>query len=217
MPSCPRSASGYHIKETWDVLGMRATRSDDTLLEGVFVPDEYISRVVSAGFGGADFFILCIFAWALLGFANVYYGLAQRAIDVTLETMPRKTSLGMSRPMSHHAEIQHGIAEMVLAFETMGPHLESIAEDWSTGVDHGAAWSAKLVAAKYHAVESAWKIVDRALDLSGGFGMFKKSELERLFRDARAGRFHPANSALTHEIVAKSALGLSLDEQPRWG
>jgi Acyl-CoA dehydrogenase, C-terminal domain len=29
------------------------------------------------------------------------------------------------------------------------------------------------------------RIVDRALDLSGGFGMFKKSEIDRLFRDAR--------------------------------
>ncbi|MEO0989152.1 MAG: acyl-CoA dehydrogenase family protein [Cyanobacteria bacterium J06639_14] len=213
----PRSTSGYHIKETWDVLGMRASRSDDTILDNVFVPDKYISRVVPAGFGGADLFILCIFAWALVGFANVYYAIAQRAIDLTLEAMPRKTSLVMSHPMSHHPEIQHGIAEMVLALETIGPQIESIAEDWSTGIDHGTAWPAKLVAAKYHAVESAWKIVDRALDLSGGFGMFKKSELERLFRDARAGRFHPANAALTHEIVAKHALGLNPDDQPRWG
>jgi len=56
-----------------------------------------------------------------------------------------------------------------------------------------------------------------ALDLSGGFGMFKKRELERLFRDCRAGRFHPANSALTHELIAKMTLGIDLDEQPRWG
>ena len=55
------------------------------------------------------------------------------------------------------------------------------------------------------------------MEASGGFGMFKKSELERLFRDSRAGRFHPANSALTHEIVAKTALGIGLDDQPRWG
>jgi alkylation response protein AidB-like acyl-CoA dehydrogenase len=55
-------------------------------------------------------------------------------------------------------------------------------------------------------VEAAWRIADRALDLSGGFGMFKKSELERLFRDARAGRFHPANAMLTHELVGSSRL-----------
>ena len=79
------------------------------------------------------------------------------------------------------------------------------------------AWPIKIVAAKYRAVEGAWKIVDAALEVSGGFGMFKKSEIERLFRDARAGRFHPANSSLSHELVGKMALGINPDEPPRWG
>jgi alkylation response protein AidB-like acyl-CoA dehydrogenase len=34
----PRQTPGYRIEETWDVLGMRSTRSDDTILEGCFVP-----------------------------------------------------------------------------------------------------------------------------------------------------------------------------------
>ena len=55
------------------------------------------------------------------------------------------------------------------------------------------------------------------MDVSGGTGMFRGNELERLFRDARCGRFHPANTFLTHEIVAKTALGIDLGEQPRWG
>ncbi len=73
------------------------------------------------------------------------------------------------------------------------------------------------MATKYRATEGVWKVVDTAMELSGGAGMFKRNELERLFRDARAGRFHPANSALTHEVVAKTALGINLDEPPRWG
>ena len=55
------------------------------------------------------------------------------------------------------------------------------------------------------------------MDLSGGTGKFKASRLERLFRDARYGRFHPANSALVHEIVGKTALGIDFSERPRWG
>ena len=47
--------------------------------------------------------------------------------------------------------------------------------------------------------------------------MFKESELERFFRDARCGRFHPANSLLTHEIIGKTALGIDPGERPRWG
>ena len=71
-PSCRATTEGYSIKETWDVLGMRATASHDTVLEGAFVPDQYIARVVPAGFAGADLFVLAVFAWALTGFANVY-------------------------------------------------------------------------------------------------------------------------------------------------
>jgi len=84
-------------------------------------------------------------------------------------------------------------------------------------VDHGATWPAKIVSAKHHAVEACWRIVDQAMEISGGAGMFRGNELERLFRDARCGRFHPANAMLTHEIVGKTTLGIGLDEQPRWG
>jgi alkylation response protein AidB-like acyl-CoA dehydrogenase len=75
----------------------------------------------------------------------------------------------------------------------------------------------KIVSAKYNVVEAAWRVVDTAMDVSGGYGMFKKNEVERLYRDCRAGRFHPASSALTHELIAKGTLGIDPDEQPRWG
>jgi alkylation response protein AidB-like acyl-CoA dehydrogenase len=211
----PRDTKGYQIKPTWDTMGMRATRSDDVLLEGVVIPDRYVARIVPAG--TADAFVLGVFAWALMGFANVYYGMAQRAIDLALPGLKSKTSLAVSRSMAYHPEVQHAVAEMMLAFDPIGPHLDQVAEDWSNGVDHGATWPAKIVSAKHHAVEAAWKIADIAMEVSGGGGMFRGNELERLFRDARCGRFHPANSFLTHEIVAKTALGIDMGEQPRWG
>jgi alkylation response protein AidB-like acyl-CoA dehydrogenase len=213
----PRDTEGYRVEETWDVLGMRATRSDDTVLDGVFVPDRYVVRVVPAGAAGIDHFILALFAWALLGFGNIYYGLARRAYDMTLDSAKSKRSIGLSRSMAYHAELQHTVAEMTLALDTIEPHLERVAIDWSTGVNHGATWPKAIFSAKYHAVESGWKVVDLALDAAGGFGIFKRSGLERIFRDARLGRIHPANSMLTHEIVAKTVLGISPDESPRWG
>ena len=213
----PRDTEGVTIKETWDVLGMRATRSDDTILEGAFVPDKYIGRIVPAGAAGLDPFVLAIFAWALTGFGNVYYGLAQRALDLTIESVKKKTSLAMSRSMAYHAGVQHNIADMVIELESIGPQIEKMAQDWSDGVDYGQEWVTKIVAAKYRAVEGSWRVVDLALDTAGGFGIFRQAELERLFRDARLGRIHPTNAMLTREFVAKIALGLDLDEQPRWG
>jgi alkylation response protein AidB-like acyl-CoA dehydrogenase len=66
-------------------------------------------------------------------------------------------------------------------------------------------------------VEGSWRVVDLALDVAGGFGISKQSGLERLFRDARLGRIHPTNAMLTRELLGKVALGIDLDEQPRWG
>jgi alkylation response protein AidB-like acyl-CoA dehydrogenase len=211
-----RGTKGVTVKETWDVLGMRATRSDDTILEGAFIPDKYVARVIPAGVAGVDMFVLGFFTWALVGFANIYYAIGLRTRELIVEQLKTKTSIGLTRPMIYHPEIQHGIAKISIALESMGPHVDAIAHDWAHG-RIGPDWFLRLVAMKYHAVEDAFRIVDRALDLSGGFGMFKKSELERLFRDARAGRFHPANSALVHEIVGKLTLGINPDEQPRWG
>src|SRR5262249_14089332 len=88
-----RGSAGYIIKETWDVLGMRATRSDDTVLEQAFVPQRYIARVVPPGAAGLDAFVMSLFAWALLGFGNIYFGLAQRALDLCLAAVRGKRSL----------------------------------------------------------------------------------------------------------------------------
>ena len=206
----PRDTPGYRIEETWDTLGMRATRSHDTVLEGAFVPDRYIGRVVPADFAGADLFVL---AHLRLGGADVRQhlpraGAARHRPDASRRSRTKTSVAQMTRSMAYHPEVQHAVAEMVLALDGASPHVERIADDWSNGVDHGGWWPAKLVSAKYHCVEAAKKVVDLALDVSGGSGMFKRNELERLYRDVRAGGIHPANSLLVHEIVGKTALGV---------
>lgn len=213
----PRDSKGYEIKKVWDnVLGMRATRSDDTILNEVFIPDEYIARSLPTGFAGIDPFVLGIFAWGLIGFGNVYYGQAQRVFEMTIAKVQSKKSIALDRPsMAYHSGIQHDVSEMVLELEGIGPHLDTIAREWSEGKDYGPAWGVKIVATKCHAVEGAWRVVDKALDIVGGYGIFPVSGFERMLRDARLGRLHPANSYLTREILAKGMLGVDLDAQPR--
>jgi alkylation response protein AidB-like acyl-CoA dehydrogenase len=212
----PRDTPGYHIEHTWDTLGMRASQSDDTVLEGAFIPDRYVAAVVPPDFAGANLFVLCIFAWAMPTFGNVYLGLAQRARALALAAVQKKTSIALGgKVMAQHPMIQYAVAELQLELEAATPQIERVAAEWSAGVDHGHDWPAKLVGAKYRAVESAKRVVDLALEVTGGAGIFRSNELERLYRDVRLGTIHPANSALVHEIVGKAALGL-LGQQPRW-
>lgn len=212
-----RNTPGFRIEQTWDTLGMRATTSNDTVLDHTFVPDEATVLVCPAGFAGAGLFQVALFAWALLGFAGVYSSIARRAFDETVTGVHKKTSIALTRSMAYHPEVQHHVAEMRIHLEAMTAHLDRVCDDWSNGVDHGMDWPTKIVACKYDVVTRAWAVVDTALDLSGGSGIFKRSRIEQLFRDARLGRIHPGNTLLAHELVGKLSLGINPDEQPRWG
>jgi alkylation response protein AidB-like acyl-CoA dehydrogenase len=214
----PRDTAGYRIVETWDTLGMRATSSQDTILEGAFVADRHVISVRKPGFAGANAFVLTMFGRFEPTIANIYIGLAERALDLAVERTKKKRSVAeMTRSMAYHPEVQHTIADIVIELEGMIANADRIAEDWTDNVDHGNLWPAKLVAAKYHCVEGAFRAVDLAMDVSGGRGMFKGDELERLYRDARCGRFHPANAMTVHEVVGKAALGILGEAGPRWG
>lgn len=204
-----REAPGWSVIETWDTLGMRATRSDDTVLDGAFVPDAHVARVVPAGFAGVDAFVLGIFGWGQATFASIYLGIAERAFELTVAGVKQRTSLALGgRPMAQHPMVQHQVAEMALELQAASALVERIADDWSARVDHGSAWPAKLAGAKHHVTTAARRVVDLALEVAGGGAMFRGNELERLYRDVRCGGFHPANAALTHEIVGQTALGL---------
>ena len=210
-----RDSPGVTVVETWDTLGMRATQSHDTVLDGVFVPDERIGRVVPAG-DGSDPFVVAMAIWPLSLIAAVYLGIADRALELAVDGARRKTSMAIERgAYAYHPMVQHQAAEMYLELEAAGATLDRFVGDWVAGADHGDAWLPKVYAMKWRAVEAAKRVVDIALDVAGGAGMFKSSELERLYRDVRCGGFHPGNDALTHEVVGKAVLGV-FGEQPRW-
>jgi alkylation response protein AidB-like acyl-CoA dehydrogenase len=196
---------------------MRATQSHDTILEGVFVPSKHIIRVGKPGFAGADLFILTLFGRMEPLFANIYVGLAERACELAIDRVKKKSSVAMTRSMAYHPEVQHTIAQMFIELEAMTAQVERVADDWTGDVDHGGLWPAKLVAAKYRCVEGAYRVADLALEVSGGRGMFRGDELERIYRDARCGKFHPANAMVVHEVVGKSVLGVLGDDGLRWG
>jgi alkylation response protein AidB-like acyl-CoA dehydrogenase len=210
-----RAADGVRTIEVWDTLGMRATQSHDTALDGVFVPDERIGAVVPAGDPSPPFTGIMT-VWALTLIANVYLGIAERAYELALAGARTKTAISLPRgTFAHHPFVQHQVSEMYLDLHAARATLDSVAADWSAGVDHGEEWGPLVLSAKWRAVESARRVVNTAMDVVGGSSFFRRSELERLYRDVRAGAYHPPTDAYAHEAIAKAALGITPDE-PRW-
>lgn len=212
----PRQTAGVEIVDTWDTLGMRATQSQDTVLDNAFVPDDLIAVVCPAGFAGAGPFHVGIFAWALMGFSAVYLGAAKRAYDITVERMPKRSSLALTHSMAHHPEVQHHVAKMRMALDAAEALLDRTTADWSAGAPY-EDWPVRFVSTRQVVINNAFEVVDRAVDLSGGAAAFKANRLEQIFRDVRMGRFHPGNALLAPELIGKLCLGVNPDEPMRWG
>ncbi len=221
-----RDTPGYRIEETWNALGMRATRSDDTILEGAFVPDEDIVYVVPVGTAGLNLFTLGFFAWVEPLFGAIYLGQAERARDIAIEQLQSKTSVAIeSGGYQHHPEFQHVLADLAMDLHSAEALIESYTADWTAQLSDFEHWTPdtwghfawRSVSVKHQATHAAFRAVDAAIDLAGGYGVSRSGDLERLFRDARMGKIHPANFAVTREFISKTLLGIDLDARPRWG
>jgi alkylation response protein AidB-like acyl-CoA dehydrogenase len=211
----PHDAPGLSTVPNWDAQGMRATESHDTVLEDVFVPDADVLCVVPAG-PPTEPAVAVMLVWAVTLIANVYVGIAERALEIAVAHASRRTSIAIPRgTFAHNPLVQHQIADMYLALDAARSCVDAVARDWADGVDHGPMWGPKVLAAKWQATVAANRVVDLACEVVGGSSYRRGTELERLSRDVRAARFHPGTDAFTHETLGKALLGVD-GNGPRW-
>jgi alkylation response protein AidB-like acyl-CoA dehydrogenase len=202
-----REDPDVRILDDWDTMGMRASQSRTTVLDGAFAASDRIVRRLDPG-PNADPLIFGIFANFELLLASVYAGIGDRALDLAVAAARRRTSMkNGGAPLSQDPDIRWRIADAALAQEAIAPQLLAIARDLDELVDHGAFWFAKLVGVKVRATETAKHVVDQAVRVSGGSTYFAGSELGRLYRDVLAGIFHPSDDESAHSTVANAWLG----------
>lgn len=202
-----RQADGYRILDDWDTLGMRASQSATTVLDGVEVPADRIFRKLPVG-PNADPLIFAIFACFETLLAAVYTGLGERALTLGVESAKRRTSFkNGGRSYAQDPDIRWKVAEAAMAMDALYPQLATVAADVDALADHGQQWFPKLVGLKVNATETARRVVDLAIRVSGGSSYFRGSELERLYRDVLAGMFHPSDDESAHNTVANAWLG----------
>ncbi|MET3950177.1 acyl-CoA dehydrogenase family protein [Arthrobacter sp. UYEF36] len=202
-----RDTTGYEILADWDTLGMRASQSNTTVLDGAVVPAERIFRKLPVG-PNADPLIFAIFACFETLLAAVYTGIGERALTVGVEAVKGRTSFkNGGRSYAQDPDIRWKVADAAMAMDALYPQLSSVAADVDALADHGSQWFPKLVGLKVSATETARTVVDLAIRVSGGSSYFRGSELERLYRDVLAGMFQPSDDESAHNTVANAWLG----------
>lgn len=213
-PGNPRLVHGYLTRDSpghstvgeWDTLGMRASQSFSTRLDGAPVAAERLARILPVG-PSADPYIFGIFANFLLTIAAVYAGIADRALELGVEAAGSRMSLKSGKAYAHDPDIRWQLADAAMALDSLAPQIEGLARDVDARADHGSAWFRLLVGAKTRAVDVAREVVERAVRVSGGAAYGSTNELSRLYRDVLAGLFHPSDPESAHATVANHLLG----------
>jgi len=198
---------GVVTKDDWDTLGMRATQSCTTVLDGAYAPAAQVYRRLPPG-PSADSFIFALFSVFEILLGAVYTGIGRRAIELAVAAARRRTSYkNDGRAYAQDPDIRWRIADAALLQDGAELQVFALARDVDEGTDHGARWFAQLVGLKVRATESARQVVELALRASGGGAYFSGNELGRLYRDVLAGIFHPSDDESAHATVATSVLG----------
>ncbi|HTW50313.1 MAG TPA: acyl-CoA dehydrogenase family protein [Stellaceae bacterium] len=185
----PRIAEGRRVEANWDVLGMRATRSDSLILEDCFVPD----RDVIYRTDDMTPFRQTNLHWFWGSYTPVYLGVAQAAYDEVKRVVAARRPEGYAQPLAYLPEIRRHVAEM--SAELDAARLVTYRSAWlSDRRGPTEETIAALYRAKYVVGEAVSRITRTALTIGGAHGIVKPSRLEQLFRDGALGPLHPPPS-----------------------
>ncbi|HEV2238186.1 MAG TPA: acyl-CoA dehydrogenase family protein [Ktedonobacterales bacterium] len=204
----PMTSEGVRIIETWDTMGMRGTSSHDVQLSDVFVPDQAVS--VRRPWGKVDASLRSALVHITPTSAAVYLGIAMGARDETLRTIAqRKSGRGDAMANDPLAQRQVGLMDYRLKtawWSVMGA-LDELGDDYQIGEREVGL----VQIARRDAMSAAQEVVDTAMEAIGGASYFRRSPLERAYRDVRAGRFHPFAPEKVLLYAGRQALELPVE------
>ncbi|ATG55304.1 acyl-CoA dehydrogenase [Brachybacterium ginsengisoli] len=201
--------------DDWDTHGMRPSQSRTTRLHGARIPADQVLTTTPVG-PNPDPFVMGVFGAFELLIASVYTGVAERAVAVGAEIAGSRRSVTKGIVHADDPDIRRRLARAAIAVDGSVLQIEKLLADLDalgTGesgagtVDHGPRWFLHFSGVKSCSTEAAIGAVDEVLRASGGSQFFRRSELERLSRDVRAGMYHPSDEESVQASYAKALLG----------
>jgi alkylation response protein AidB-like acyl-CoA dehydrogenase len=198
------SAPGVSIDPTWRALAMRESASHDVVFDDVFVPDDDVIRVSTAG----ETYAASVEAapWHGLTFAATYIGIAAEARDWTVRFAATRRPTNLGTTIGELPAVRAKLGEIESLLLVARRMIYGVARDWIEERVPHTELASQVPLVKHIATNNAVRITDVAMRVAGGFGMTESAPLERCFRDVRSGLVHPPLDDVALEGAAKRAL-----------
>ncbi len=188
---------GFEVSRRLDKMGWRCSDTAELSFTDVHVPLTNLVGAENSGFVQ----IMQQFQFERLTLAVQAYATAMRALDLAIGWARDRETFG--RPLASHQVIRHKLAEMARQADVARTYTRAVMQRWLDGED----CVTEVSMAKNTAVYACDWVVNEAVQIFGGMGYMRDSEVERHYRDARILGIGGGANEIMNEVIAKH-LGL---------
>ena len=192
----PQGAPGMTVNTLHGKMGMRASSTNEIVFQNTPVAGENLLGEEGRGFRYA----MEILDSSRIMIAAQCVGIGQAALEEAVRYAQQRESFG--RPIAQHQAVQFMLADMataVHAARTCTMQAATLKDDDQPYINEASI--AKLIAS-----EMCVDVTSKAVQVHGGYGYFKDSPVERLFRDARVTTIYEGTSEVQRLLIARQTL-----------
>ena len=193
----PTDSPGFELGRKLDKIGMPTSDTSELSFTDVRVPAENLVGEEGQGFSYLGMNL--VRERLVIGFEAV--ARAQAAIDLAKAYVQDRTVYG--KPVASFQNTKFVLAEC----DTEVTAAWAMADRAIELEDAGELTAADAARVKLFATEMAGRVIDRCLQLHGGYGYILEYPIARLYADTRVNRIYGGTSEVMKTIIAKD-LGL---------
>ena len=185
---------GFKRGRKLDKIGRRAQDTAELFFDDVFVPEENLLGDEGRGLE----MLKGNLPQERLSIAVTAVAVAEAAFDLTLEYCKDRQTFG--KPITQHQSVRFALAEMRAEVDAGRSYLDRCI---AAHVE-GQLAPADAAAVKFWTTEMEWRVVDRCLQLHGGYGYMEEYPIARFWRNSRVQRIYGGTTEIMKDIVGRS-------------
>ncbi|BBB33624.1 acyl-CoA dehydrogenase [Thermotomaculum hydrothermale] len=175
---CDLTQKGVQKGKPLDKLGQRELPQGEIYFEDAEVPEELM--IVDPE--SYEVMTEIVIAEANMHMGAFFTGLAQAAYDLALQYATERKQGG--RYLIEHQDIKKKLFHMFTKVETARAYSRAV---MNYNLNFAPPVAKFSLSSKVYCTQAAFEVCNDAIQIFGGYGLTKEYEIEKLFRDARAG------------------------------
>jgi alkylation response protein AidB-like acyl-CoA dehydrogenase len=188
------TSEGYAVGRKLDKLGLRTSDTAELSFSDVVIPAEDLLGEEHEGFS----YLGQNLPRERLGIAYGAYAQAMAAVEFAKKYVQERKVFG--QPVASFQNTKFELA----ACQAEVDAAQAVADRALEAHDLGELTPAEAASAKLFCTEVAHRVIDRCLQLHGGYGYMNEYPIARLYADNRVNRIYGGTSEVMKLIIAKS-------------